>query len=70
MKMEKPAVNLTYRIKDKPPFGQIVLAAIQQLLAIMVATIAVPAAVGNGLTASAALCHNSSPHAASSRMPA
>ena len=55
MKMEKPAVNLTYRIKDKPPFGQIVLAAIQQLLAIMVATIAVPAAVGNGLTASAAL---------------
>ena len=53
--MEKPAVNLTYRIKDKPPFGQIVLAAIQQLLAIMVATIAVPAAVGNGLTASAAL---------------
>jgi uracil permease len=55
MKMEKPAVNLTYRIKDKPRFGQIVLAAIQQLLAIMVATIAVPAAVGNGMTASAAL---------------
>ena len=53
--MEKPAVNLTYRIKDKPRFGQIVLAAIQQLLAIMVATIAVPAAVGNGMTASAAL---------------
>jgi uracil permease len=55
MKMEKPAVNLTYGIKDKPRFGQIVLAAIQQLLAIMVATIAVPAAVGNGMTASAAL---------------
>ena len=53
--MQEPAVNLTYRIKDKPPFGQIVLSAIQQLLAIMVATIAVPAAVGNGMTASAAL---------------
>ena len=54
MKM-KPAVNLTYGIKDKPPVSVIVLSAIQQLLAIMVATIAVPAAVGNGLTASAAL---------------
>ena len=55
MKMQNPAVNLTYGIKDKPRFGQIVLAAVQQLLAIMVATIAVPAAVGNGMTASAAL---------------
>ena len=53
--MEKPAVNLAFGIKDKPRFWQIVLAAIQQLLAIMVATIAVPAAVGNGMTASAAL---------------
>ena len=55
MKMQNPAVNLTYGIKDRPRFGQIVLAAVQQLLAIMVATIAVPAAVGNGMTASAAL---------------
>ncbi len=54
MKM-KPAVELVYDIKDKPPIGVTVLSAIQQLLAIMVATIAVPAAVGNGLTASAAL---------------
>ena len=54
MKM-KPAVNLVYGIKDKPPVSVIILSAIQQLLAIMVATIAVPAAVGNGLTASAAL---------------
>ena len=53
--MQNPAVNLTYGIKDRPRFGQIVLAAVQQLLAIMVATIAVPAAVGNGMTASAAL---------------
>ncbi len=48
-------MELIYGIKDKPKFGQIVLFAIQQLLAIMAATIAVPAIVGNGLTASAAL---------------
>ncbi len=53
--MAKPAVKLTYGIHDKPRFGQIVLSALQQLLAIMVATIAVPAAVGSGMTASAAL---------------
>ena len=55
MKMEKPAVKLTYGIKDKPKIGEIALASVQQLLAIMVATIAVPAAVGNGMSASAAL---------------
>ncbi len=48
-------MNLIYGIKDKPKFGQVVLFAIQQLLAIMAATIAVPAVVGNGMTASAAL---------------
>ena len=48
-------MNLIYGIKDKPKFGQIVLFSIQQLLAIMAATIAVPAVVGNGMTASAAL---------------
>jgi len=52
-------MDLIYKIKDKPRFGQIVLFAIQQLLAIMAATIAVPAAVntatGSELTASAAL---------------
>lgn len=48
-------MNLTYGIKDKPAFGQVVLFAIQQLLAIMAATIAVPAIVGNGMTASAAM---------------
>lgn len=53
-------MNLIYGIKDKPKFGEIVLFAIQQLLAIMAATIAVPATV-NGvlgsdvLSASAAL---------------
>lgn len=48
-------MNLIYGIKDKPGFGKVVLFAIQQLLAIMAATIAVPAIVGNGLSASAAL---------------
>ena len=52
-------MNLVYGIKDKPRFGQVVLFAIQQLLAIMAATIAVPAVVnsvtGSDMTASAAL---------------
>ncbi len=48
-------MNLIYGIKDKPKFGQLIVFAIQQLLAIMAATIAVPAIVGNGMSASAAL---------------
>ena len=48
-------MNLIYGIKDKPGFGKTMLFALQQLLAIMAATIAVPAIVGHGLTASAAL---------------
>ena len=48
-------VNLTYNVKDKPPFGRTLLFALQQLLAIMAATIAVPAIIGNGMSASAAL---------------
>jgi len=48
-------MKLIYNVKDKPAFGQTIVFAIQQLLAIMAATIAVPAIVGNGMTASAAL---------------
>ena len=52
-------MNLIYGIKDRPKTGQVVLFAIQQLLAIMAATIAVPAVVnsvtGSDMTASAAL---------------
>ena len=48
-------MNLVYGVKDKPKFGQVVLFALQQLLAIMAATIAVPAIIGNGLSASAAM---------------
>ena len=48
-------MKLIYNIQDKPKFPQLIVFAIQQLLAIMAATIAVPAIVGNGMTASAAL---------------
>ncbi len=48
-------MKLIYNVKDKPSFGQMIVFAFQQLLAIMAATIAVPAIVGNGMTASAAL---------------
>lgn len=48
-------MNLIYNIKDKPKFGQLIVFAFQQLLAILAATIAVPAIVGNGMSQSAAL---------------
>ena len=47
--------KLVYGIYDKPKFGPLLVFAIQQLLAILAATIAVPAIVGNGMSASAAL---------------
>ncbi len=49
------AKNLVYDIHDKPKFGQMIVFAIQQLLAIMAATIVVPVIVGNGMSTSAAL---------------
>ena len=49
------AKNLVYDIHDKPKFSKMIVFAIQQLLAIMAATIAVPGIVGNGMSASAAL---------------
>ena len=48
-------MKLYYNVKDRPKFGQLIVFAIQQLLAILAATIAVPAIVGNGMSASAAL---------------
>ena len=47
--------NLAYDIQDKPPFSKLIVFAFQQLLAVIAATIAVPAIVGNGMSASAAL---------------
>ena len=48
-------MKMIYNVEDKPKFLQMLVFAFQQLLAIMAATIAVPAIVGNGMTASAAL---------------
>ena len=47
--------NLVYDIGDRPNFSKLIVFAVQQLLAIIAATIAVPAIVGNGMSASAAL---------------
>ena len=47
--------NLVYGVKDKPSWGKIIVFALQQLLAILAATIAVPAIIGNGMSQSAAL---------------
>ena len=48
-------MNLVYGVKDRPKFGQTIIFALQQLLAILAATIAVPSIVGNGMSQSAAL---------------
>ena len=47
--------NLIFDVKDRPKFGQLLIFALQQLLAIMAATITVPAIVGNGMSMAAAL---------------
>lgn len=47
--------NLIYGVHDRPPFGKTLIFAFQQVLAILAATIAVPAIVGNGMSQSAAL---------------
>ena len=48
-------MKLIYDVKDKPKFGQLIIFAFQQLLAILAATIAVPSIIGNGMSQSAAL---------------
>lgn len=48
-------MQMIYNVKDKPKFGQLIVFAIQQLLAIMAATLVVPVIVGNGMQPSAAL---------------
>ena len=48
-------MKLVYGIKDKPKFPQLLVFAFQQVLAILAATILVPAIVGNGMSQSAAL---------------
>ncbi len=48
-------MKLVYGVKDKPKFGQLIIFAIQQLLAIMTATLVVPVIIGNGMSPAAAL---------------
>ena len=48
-------MKLVYGVNDKPKFGQVLAFALQQLLAIMAATIAVPNIVGNNMSPAAAL---------------
>ena len=53
-------MQLVYKVKDRPPVGKLLIAALQQLLAILAATIAVPAAINaqfpdGNMSASAAL---------------
>ncbi|MCQ2523139.1 MAG: uracil-xanthine permease [Lachnospiraceae bacterium] len=48
-------MKMIYNVSDKPKFGQTLVFAFQQLLAILAATIAVPAIVGSDMSTSAAL---------------
>ena len=48
-------MKMIYGVNDKPKFLQLIVFAIQQLLAIMAATLVVPVIVGNGMQPSAAL---------------
>ncbi len=48
-------MKLIYGVKDKPKFGQLIIYALQQLLAIMTATLVVPVIIGNGMSPAAAL---------------
>ena len=48
-------MKLVYQPGDKPKFGQMIVLAIQQLLAIMAATLVVPVIVGNEMSPAAAL---------------
>ena len=48
-------MKLIYGVKDKPKFGQLIIFAIQQLLAIMTATLVVPVIIGNDMSPAAAL---------------
>ncbi len=48
-------MKMIFDVESKPKFGQLIVFAIQQMLAIMAATIAVPMIVGNGMSTAAAM---------------
>ena len=41
-------INIIYNVEDKPSWGKTIVFALQQLLAILAATIAVPAIINTG----------------------
>ena len=48
-------MKMIYQVDDKPKFGALLIFALQQLLAIMTATLVVPVIIGNGMSSAAAL---------------
>ncbi|MBQ1950074.1 MAG: uracil-xanthine permease [Clostridia bacterium] len=48
-------MKLIYNVQDKPRVSQLLVFAVQQLLAIMAATLVVPVIIGNGMSPAAAL---------------
>ncbi|MCR4989254.1 MAG: uracil-xanthine permease [Lachnospiraceae bacterium] len=48
-------MKLIYQVEDKVKFGPLLVFALQQLLAIMTATLVVPIIIGNGMSSAAAL---------------
>ena len=48
-------MKLIYGVKDKPKFGQLIIFSLQQLLAIMTATLVVPVITQHGMSSAAAL---------------
>ncbi len=48
-------MKLIYNVSDKPTFGKLIIFALQQLLAIMTATLVVPVIIGNNMDPAAAL---------------
>ena len=48
-------MKMIYNVNDRPKFGQVIVFAIQQLLAIMAATLVVPVITGHGMSSAAAL---------------
>ena len=52
---EKEKMKMIYNVKDRPKFGQVIVFAIQQLLAMMAATLVVPVIIGHGMSSAAAL---------------
>ncbi len=48
-------MKMVYGVKDKPPISRLIVFSIQQLLAIMTATLVVPVIIGNDMSPAAAL---------------